>query len=268
MIIPIPSNGQRFRLRIGIRAFQPLSLVVKGYDTEHANSYYFRRRVPFKPSLFKNELNGYKEFSIPMPLSPKLLIVELYNRAYGDDEDFIIEKFEVEKLEPSEVWAEPEIHRFIQFAQSFAEKAGYLRTGFYDSKSKDFLIEYLPVIKDQNGYPLITPARTNRLTGRIQVSRMHFEKYSIPIRIFILLHERFHFQIPTRKERPADLAALKIFLDLGFPETEAIYAATKIFLDHSISTSKKHANRVKDIHRFVDDYILKNEQGMQLRKAS
>ncbi|MCB9448690.1 MAG: hypothetical protein H6585_10135 [Flavobacteriales bacterium] len=243
-----------------MRASQPFSLVVKGYDADRPNSYYFRRRVPFKARLFKGEDKGYKEFSIPLPVSPDLLMLEVYDKVYRDDEGFKIEKLEAEKMEPSEVWAEPEMHRFMDFALKFAIKAGYSRPGFYDSKSRDFLIEYLPVIKDEEGYPMITPARTNRKTGRIQVSQMHFRQYTIPIRLYILLHERCHYQIPTRKEKPSDICALKPYLDMGFPETEGVYAATKIFQAHPETVGPKHADRVRNIHAFVDSYIQNKEQ--------
>ena len=102
MMIPIPSRGQRFRLRLGVRASQPFSLVVKGYDADRPNSYYFRRRVPFKARLFKGEDKGYKEFSIPLPVSPDLLMLEVYDKVYRDDEGFKIEKLEAEKMEPSD----------------------------------------------------------------------------------------------------------------------------------------------------------------------
>ena len=258
MVIPIPSNYERFKLKLGIRAYKPCALVVRCHDATRANTDYIRRRVAFPDELFKTSNPGYKEFVLPFPLSPHQLMVELYDKTYGDDRYFKIEKFEVKKMSPREVWAEPEVHRFIDFAQDFALKAGYLPEGVYDSNDGDFLIQYLPVISDEMGNTLITPARTNRYSGRIQASRSAFATYTIPVRIVVLFHERFHFQLPTRLEIPADLHGICLSLDLGFPRTEAVYAITKIFSAHPETVGKAHVDRVKAAIQFIDEYSLRH----------
>ena len=258
MVIQVPSQRKQFRVKIGIRAYESCALAVKCYDPTKPNTDYIRRRVPFHPDLFRGRNGGYKEFALPFPLSPDNMLVELYDKAYGGDHNFRVEKFELEKIEPKEVWAEPEMHRFIDFAKDFAVKAGYLPTGVYDSKDGDFLIQYLPMIQDETGNPLVTPARTNRKSGRIQVAQSEFAKFTIPVRLVVLFHERYHFQIPTRKEKPADLHGIRLYLDLGFPRTEAIYATTKIFLSHPESLGADHANRVRDAKKFIDEYSIKN----------
>lgn len=253
MIIPVPSKKQRFSIRVGIRAFQPCDLGVRCFDPTRRNTDYIRRRIPFSPELFRNANKGYKEFSLPFPLSPEELMVHFYDKQYGDDTGFRIEKFELEKMPDRDVWAEPVMHRFIDFAQDFALKAGYCPTGMYDDPSGDFLIHYLPIITDTSGQPLVTPARTNRITGRIQASQSAFMGYTVPIRIVVLFHERYHFQIPTRLEKPADLNGIRLYLDLGFPRTEAIYATTKIFLAHPDSVNQNHVTRVKDAVQFINE---------------
>lgn len=254
MVIPIPSHQQQFKVKVGIRADEPCALGVNCYDASKPNTDYIRRRIPFTEHLFQGKNPGYKEFTLPFPLSPDHLMVELYDKAYGDDSGFKIEKFELEKMPVRSVWAEPDVHRFIHFAQDFATKAGYLPTGFYDNEDGDFLIQYLPIIEDNLGNPLVTPARTNRCSGRIQVSQSAFCKYTIPVRMIVLFHERYHFQIPTRLEKPADLHGLRLYLDLGFPRTEAVYATTKIFNAHPESVGPGHSQRVKDIVNFIDNY--------------
>lgn len=254
MVIPIPSKEQRFKVKVGIRALTPGALGVRCYDASKPNTDYIRRRVPFSSDLFKGRNAGYKEFVLPFPLSPTQLMVDLFDKTYLDDSNFKLEKFELEKMEPRNVWAEPEMHRFVDFSQDFACKAGYLSTGVYDSKDGDFLIQYLPVIEDEAGNTLVTPARTNRKTGRIQVSQTAFSTFTIPVRLIVLFHERYHFQIPTRLEKPADLHGLRLYLDLGFPRTEAVYATTKIFTSHRDSIGRSHRDRVKDIVHYIDNY--------------
>jgi hypothetical protein len=208
----------------------------------------------------------YREFTLLFPLSPDTLAVELFDKINGYDDAFTIEKFKVEKLEPTEVWAEPEIHRFIEFAQDFAQKAGYVPAGVYDDLEGEFLIQYLPEITDQDGEPLVTPARTNRVSGRIQVSQSEFKGYTIPVRLVVLFHERYHFQIPTRLEKPADLHGIRLYLDLGFPRTEAVYATTKIFLSHPETVGVVHRNRVRDVIRFINDYSFR--KGRKMNQAA
>lgn len=257
MIIPVPSKQQPFSIKVGIRAHQPCELGIKCFDATVPNTDYIRRRVPFTNQVFSHRNKGYREFTLPFPLSPEQLMVEFYDKSYGDDTGFSIEKFELQKTEPRAILAEPEMHRFIDFAQRFALKAGYSPAGVYDSEDGDFLIQYMPVITDQTGNPLVTPARTNRRTGRIQVSQSAFLRYTVPIRIVVLFHERFHFQIPTRLEKPADLNGIRLYLDLGFPRTEAIYATSKIFLAHPDSIGVNHVTRVRDALQFIDEYSVK-----------
>jgi len=261
MLVPVPTYNNRFVLKVGIKALRPVIVALKGYDAHRANSYYFRRKVPFKPSAIRDGMN-YKEISIPMPLSPETLLVEIYNCETGEDNGYVIEKFEVEKMKASEIWAQPAMHRFIDFAQNFAKYSGTYKPGFFDSPDHEFLIQLLPVIKDQFGNTMVTPARTNRQTGRIQVSNQAFKHFTIPVRMFVLLHERQHFQIPTREERPADLAALKLYLDLQYPKIEAVYAATKVFAMHPETVGSQHVTRAQDIINFIDRY--RNTQEIML----
>lgn len=254
MIFPIPSDKKRFQIRIGIRAYEPMSLGIVCSDKYQRNSDYIRRRVPFQEHAFAGQKSAYREFTLPFPVSPEEMNIRFYDKDTGSDQNFSVEKFTIEKMDAAEVWAEPAIHRFVDFNLDFCQRAGYLSPGVYDSPDGDFLIQYLPVITDEIGQPLVTPARTNRRTGRMQVSRDAFRKYTIPVRIVVLFHERFHFQIPTRRERPADLNALRLYLDLGFPRTEGVYASTKIFLDHPLTVGKTHFERVKDNINFIDNY--------------
>lgn len=254
MIIPVPSKGQQFKVKVGIRADEPCSIGVRCYDPSRANTDFIRRRVPFHNGLFDHGQNGYREFTLPFPLSPDQLLVEFYDKATGRDDNFEIEKFELKKIEPRAIWAEPEMHRFIEFTLGFALKAGYVSSGMYDSPDGEFLIQYLPSITDEHGTSLVTPARTNRRNGRIQVSQAAFAGYTIPVRVVVLFHERYHFQIPTRLEKPADLNGIKLSLDLGFPRTEAVYATTQIFLSHPESVGAVHAKRVRDAIDFIDQY--------------
>ncbi len=259
MNISLPTENKRFQIRVGVRAFEPMTLGVTCSDISRQNSDYIRRKVPFKEQSFLGQRSVYREFTLPFPVSPDKMNVKFYDKLNGGNDNFSLEKFKIEKMPNAEVWAEPDIHRFIDFNLDFSQRAGYLSTGIYDSNDGDFLIQYLPTITNEFGSPLVTPARTNRRTGRIQVSQSAFKTYTVPVRIVVLFHERFHFQIPTRREKPADLNALRVYLDLGFPRTEGVYASTQIFLNHPDTVGKSHLDRVEDNVAFIDKYSYRKE---------
>lgn len=102
MVIPVPSNKKRFRIRIGIRALAPFHLGIKAYDATRYNTHYFRRKVNFRSEDFKKG-TIYREIIIPMPISPKTLSVELIDKYSKDDTVFKVEKFKVEEIPPSKV---------------------------------------------------------------------------------------------------------------------------------------------------------------------
>ncbi len=250
-------------VRIGIRAFAPFDMGILAHDATKPNTHYFRRKVPFRPEDFKRG-EAYREITMKLPVSPETLAVELFDKHREDDSLFQVEKFKVGELPPSNVWAEQHMHDFIDFAQDFSQRAGYIPTGFYHAPDYQFLIHYVPQIKSQMGDVMVTPARTHRVTGRHQVSQDLFRQFSIPIRMFIMLHERQHFTIPTREEIPADLAALKLYLDMGYPTMEAVYAATKVFRLHPETVGQVQTERTKQIIDFINQY----KKDQRIKKAA
>ena len=86
------------------------------------------------------------------------------------------------------------------------------------NKVKQFRIKYNPNLKG-------TPARIFTDSGLIEIGE-RFYKYPPPLRMFILFHEFGHFYYIT--ESLADLYALKMYLMLGYNESNAFYALSKI----------------------------------------
>lgn len=239
MNIPLPSRQQAFRLRLHVTSQRPQTLRVHVRDARHPDRYYIRRRVPLAV--------GARSFSLPFPQSPEALVLELHAEA---PQALEVTGTEVEQLAAEALWLEPEMRSFLAFAERLARECLSLGPGVVESPEGDFLVQLLPVITEQ-GKALQTPARINRKTGRIQLSLRHFARYTVPVRLFILLHERYHYQLRDRSERGPDLAALRLLLALGYPETELVYAATQVFLAHPEALGKSHAKRVKDILTFI-----------------
>lgn len=88
-----------------------------------------------------------------------------------------------------------------------------------------------------------TPARIFTDTGVIEVGQK-FKQYPPPIRLFILLHEFGHFYYKT--EWKTDLFALKLYLMLGYNESNAFYALSKV-LGHS----EQSVDRIKRIFNAI-----------------
>lgn len=258
MVIPVPSNKSRFTVKLNIRALYPLVISIVAFDPARKNSHYLRRRLSFKGSHFRKG-QTLRNIQIPMPVSPETLVISLKDSRTGDDDGFEIEQFTVEKMAPARVWATPERHRYMDFAIKFAENAGYVRAGFYNSPNHEFLIQYLPVITNREGEELVTPARIHQKMPRVQLSRKLFTAFSIPVRVAILAHEGCHFFRDTRSEKLADLCGIKYYLDYGFPTIEAVYAATKVFSRHPQTIGRPHLDRTRDIMDFIDQYKQKQK---------
>lgn len=255
MRIPLPARKQPFRLKAGVRAHEPLDLLVRISDAQMPNTYYINRRVPFDERLYARNAEGYRVIELPMPMAPEHGWLELIDPETGDNSRFTLESLQAVPLEPTAVWGHASQLDFAEFAQDFAERAGYLRPGFYDSPNHQYLIEYVPVIRDELGHEQPTPARISRKTGRIQASQQHFLRYTVPMRLFILLHERFHWEVPTRHEKVADFEGLRVYLDLGYPGTEALYALTRILIENPNRLSR---DRVAQVNRMVRYYNHRN----------
>lgn len=251
MLIPVETKGRRLTVCVGIRVKRPMQLGVILYDPTHANTHYVRRKL---------RVDDYREILLHCPVSPEKLMLEVYDKndnGSSSSRDLTIEKLNINPLAKADTWATPRQHRFMDFAIDFATKAGYTSPGFYPSENYEFLLHYVPVITDELGKELVTPARVHRFMPRVQLSQRLFRQFSIPVRVAILAHEGCHYFLNTRSEKEADLCGIRYYLDYGFPTIEAIYAATQVFLQHPNTVGEVHLQRTKDIEQFIHQYKQK-----------
>ena len=218
-------------------------------DPLHPYTDYFRRKA------FLEE-GQQRKIYIPLPVTPEELELEIYDKKTGDAAGITIKDVKIIPMQAAKLWATPEQQRFMDFAIQFAQKAGYVPAGFYDSPTGEFLFQYLPGIVDAYGKELITPARINRKMPRVQISQRLFKTFTIPVRVAILSHEGCHWFLNSRSETTADLCGIRHYLDYGFPKIEAVYAATKIFSLHPELVGKFQVKRTRDIIQFIDQYAL------------
>ncbi len=130
----------------------------------------------------------------------------------------------------------------------------------YPSKDGIYNIKVYDVIRDAvTGQAISTPARVGHKTGIIEVSAAKFAKYTIPMRICILLHEFSHkyknpnIGLQISNEVGADINALYIYLGLGWSKVDAICVFANVFLK---AQSEGNIQRMRKIL----DYISRFEQ--------
>lgn len=270
MEIVVPTHNTPFTLVIGVRTKSKETIVLSAKNKSQIPTYYVNR---------KGDVNGYREFELKFPQVPETLIVNVYNKRIGgfpnqEDETFTIDKFEAKDLKKESIWLNEKDRSFIQFCKFFCENASYLSASQYLGKeipsvyaSDDgvFKISYYDKIRDRKtGKPLNTPARIGHVTGNIEVSKSDFLRYSVPMRMIILLHEYSHkWKNPedgnhVGHESGADINALNMYLSLGYSEIEAHQAFLYVF---------KGANNEGNHKRYliIRDFIKKFNKG-ELKK--
>ncbi|HEX8546137.1 MAG TPA: hypothetical protein VF691_04195 [Cytophagaceae bacterium] len=256
MTFEIETRGVALELHLTVVAKTPCVISIIGYDATSKHTVYFNRGYGFRnlPDVENVLLQGEKVFKIPMPLTPSKLSIKLSNDI--DFANVTITKAEAKPLKRKEVWMKEADRDFINFAYEFAREAGTIAAGkTWGSDSERFVLRYLPVLKNrETGQVLSTPARINRITGVIEVARDKFVRFTVFMRVIILFHEYFHYDLDTRSEQKADFNAIAWALGLGFPRTEVMYAFTKVF-----GNVKALQSREIDNINFIKNYELIKE---------
>jgi hypothetical protein len=236
-------------IMIRIVTSKPKKFYLKVSDAEKENTIFTNRycTIDNEQSLF-----------IRMPLAPKKaeILIKSEDELNGvKDYDYkVVEmrKLPLKRKLTAFNHANQTIRKFVKFAEEFSAKAGYIsaKGSVYSSDDGQFRIDYLDDIIGDNGKSLKTPARISRNEGVIEVSKLKFSKYSVPMRIAILLHEFSHFYLNTdmANETEADLNGLIIYLGLGYPRIDAYNVFTQVF-----HTSPTELN--KDRMKIIDDFI-------------
>jgi len=85
-----------------------------------------------------------------------------------------------------------------------------------------------------------TPARVNRRTGVLYISKEKWEQMPENVRLFVLLHEAGHVDQQTTNEILADNYAFQAYAQSGRPLSESITALTRLL--HF--TNQSHYDRV------------------------
>jgi len=240
-------------LAINVAVSMPTVVRIKIYD-EQKNKIVLTDRW--------KTVKSQETFFIRMPITSQAMIVSIYDDKKGNTPKnqetnikvLSIDKKPLEKRMDVVDISNRKIANFVNFAQKFCFNSCYLADNkSYKSDNGDFHIEYLPVIKNSQGKEMTTPARISKTTGRIQVSKRYFDKYTVPMKFAILCHEFSHYYVndDIDNESEADLNGLLIYLGLGYPRIEGYQAFLEVFKD---APSEENKKRFDVIDRFIQNF--------------
>jgi len=281
MDIPYNFDKKPTCLRIVVKTMKPENMIIRIFDSSKPNTFYEDRYQ----KVFKEDI-----FSIKLPLTPKKGIIQVFNGSVGNlpsgqDKSFSFSMKEV----PLKRYLMPYridnslTRNFVEFAEEFSEDASIISSGnskipysIYKSRDGKLRIDYHNSLYDTRlfvtdkrsgneirnpnyGREVTTPMRTNAETGVIEVSKKGILKYTVPMRLAILLHEYSHFYINVKPEdeEEADFNALLIFLSLGYSKIAAYKAFCEVFKP---ADSPSNRERDRKIRYFIDNF-----ENMQFR---
>jgi hypothetical protein len=253
------TNNKQLSLNITIACNGSKKFRVWAEDYGKPNSKYGDREIV---------VDGTRTIYFSFPVSPKKLFVGCANVSNPNDKDFKVDIVEA-PLKRYNIWIDEDTDQFLQLALRFSQVCGFEKPSpsgtIYQTQNAKFNIKYFPVIVDfMSGKVLNTPARVGHSTGIIEVSAAKFIRYTIPMRMAILLHEFSHkFKNPKiglqiSNEIGADINALYIYLGLGFSKIDAITVFAKVFLKAQTDGNMERMKKILDyINRFENQEYAK-----------
>lgn len=254
------SENRAFRLNVDIKCKGKCKFRVVAEDLK-PNSKYADRSIT---------VDNYRSIYLSFPVTPKQLRLRVINLS-SNTEDFIV-KFTEQDLTTYDISIDAETQDFLKLAVYFSQVAGFEKTNMngriFQTQDKKFNIKFFPAIIDaMTNQVLNTPARIGHKSGIIEVSKMAMDKYTVAMRLIILLHEFGHkyrnpkMNLEISNEFGADISALYVYLGLGFSKVDAIYVFSKVFLK-----AQTNGNIMR--MRKIMDYIKRFEAGEFARKKN
>jgi len=246
------SNNEQFSLVITIKTKGEKTFRVWAEDLDKVNSKYADRVV---------KVNGDRKIFFSFPVSPKKLFFAVVNKDNLQDTDFEVSLIQT-PLKKYNIWLDDNTKSFLKLAIPFSQVCGFENASpqgrIFKSKDNKFTIKFFDIIKDYaTGKIMNTPARIGHQSGRIEVSKVKFDKYTIPMRMAILLHEFSHvyknpkIDLEISNEIGADINALYIYLGLGFSKIDAITVYAKVFLK---AQTKGNVERMRKIMDYINKF--------------
>ena len=199
------------------------------------------------------------------------LTLTVTNLAQVNDQDIQVTTI-LTPLRSYNIWIDEATESFLKLSIPFAQVCGFEEGSpngrIFTNKKLSYKIKYYDIIRDhKTGQVMNTPARIGHQTGNIEIAKDKFDKYTVPMRMMILLHEYSHvfrnpkIGLPIDDEVGADINALYIYLGMGWSKIDAICVYANVFLK---AQTQGNVQRMRKIM----DYIAKFEnQDFAYRKT-
>lgn len=251
----IDTNNEKFSLNITITCTGKKRFRVWAEDSGKVNSKYADREI---------DVDGQRTIHFNFPVSPRVIFFAVLNAQNPKDPDFKVTTEKV-PLKTYNIWMDEETNNFLKLATHFCQVAGFEPASangrLFKTADDEFKIKYYDIIKDGlSGRPMNTPARIGHKSGIIEMAKCKTDKYTVPMRMIIILHEFSHkyknpkIGLEISNETGADINALYIFLGLGFSKIDAICVFANVFLK---AQTQSNVQRL----RKITDYIARFEAG-------
>jgi len=248
MEVEVYVGSQPTTLVIPIETAQEHKIGIRVKSVENPNTLYVDR--------YKT-INGRADIEVGMPIAPEKVIVEVYNQPMGMismNGGYRVGKIIQKPLQdmPQCInYSNPKIKSALPFFTKFSAIAGFADAG--DKVYYDKTFEFVIVYKDSIPEAMETPARIHAQKGFIEVSAEYFRRYTIPMRMAVLLHEFSHFWLnrDIDSEIEADLNGLALYLSLGYPRIPAFNSFVKVFMN--APTAQNH-ERMEIIKKFISNF--------------
>ena len=254
-------RGKAFSLDVTIKCNGKQRFKIWAEDKGRINSKYAERCI---------DVDKERTIYLSFPASPTEIFIGIKNLAIKNDKNFTAH-FELTQLKKYNIWLDEQTATFLKLATHFTQVSGYEKANsqgrLFTTNDGEFNIKYYPVIKDfKSGQMLNTPARIGHQSGTIEVSKAKFDKYTIPMRMMILLHEYSHkyknpkVGLPIADETGADINGLYIYLGLGYSKIDAICVFANVFLKAQTQSNMKRMRKIMTyIQKFENGEFAKRE---------
>jgi len=253
------SDNKKFCLYVTIKCTGKKKFRAWAEDFGKKNSKYADREVV---------VDGSRRIRFSFPVSPKSLFIGVLNSDNPKDADFTVELMEGALINYN-IWVDSDTEKFIKLALHFIQVCGFEPASqngrLFQTDDSEFNIRFFDVIRDMpSGKVLNTPARIGHKTGIIEVSKIKFDTYTIPMRMIILLHEFSHkyknpkIGLEISNEVGADINALYIYLGLGYSKVDAICVFANVFLKAQTQGNIERMRKIMDyIQKFENQEFAK-----------
>lgn len=240
-------NKQPFHLLLALRVLRPVTISIQVFDSL-TKRVYAQRRLKLTRSI---------KMLVKMPIVPDELTASITAEDQAiTNQGFTLESIEVTPDIKCPVHLTDSDRNFIAFAKWFAVELPRLEAGVKGTiyQSNGFSILYLDHLKDGET-ELTTPARIDRSSGMIEVSKTAVAGYTVPMLMMMLFHEYSHkwknpeFGKDVANELTADIIAVHIALNLGFDYTEVENCFRSVFAKRDNELNRK---RMKAIKEFIE----------------